>query len=181
MDKLIIIDVESTCWTESHMRDQGEIIEIGVCLLDSDTFEVSDKRSLIVKPRHSTVSAFCTNLTTLTQNDVDNGMSLEDACRILETEFQSRTRPWESYGNYDKNMFLRETERKKVRYPFSNRHMNIKQLFAQEFGLSREVGMAKALQILKLPLVGTHHRGDSDSWNIAQIRIKIFQKIRSIK
>jgi inhibitor of KinA sporulation pathway (predicted exonuclease) len=29
--------------------------------------------------------------------------------------------------------------------------------------------MAETLQALKLPLEGTHHRGDDDAWNIAAI------------
>jgi len=33
----------------------------------------------------------------------------------------------------------------------------------------RQVGMARALEVVGLPLEGRHHRGDDDSWNIAAL------------
>ncbi|GIK56584.1 MAG: hypothetical protein BroJett015_22470 [Chloroflexota bacterium] len=51
----------------------------------------------------------------------------------------------------------------------SERHINAKKLFALKSTGGRQVGMARALQILKMPLEGTHHRGHDDAWNIARI------------
>ncbi|MBE7532664.1 MAG: hypothetical protein HS099_23410 [Ardenticatenaceae bacterium] len=42
-------------------------------------------------------------------------------------------------------------------------------MFALKSTGGRQVGMARALQILKMPLEGTHHRGHDDAWNIARI------------
>jgi len=41
-----------------------------------------------------------------------------------------------------------------------------------------EVGMEKALQLLNLPLEGTHHRGVDDAWNIAGILSELVLKRR---
>jgi hypothetical protein len=38
--------------------------------------------------------------------------------------------------------------------------------------------MAEALAILDLPLIGTHHRGDDDAWNIALILATLLERGR---
>ena len=59
-DAIVVVDVESTCWKgESPAGEHSEIVEIGVCLLDLTTFERSAKRSILVRPTRSKVSAFC--------------------------------------------------------------------------------------------------------------------------
>lgn len=58
-DRLLIIDVESTCWAGQPPGDaESEIIEIGIALLDLASGEPLSKDSLLVKPERSTVSPF---------------------------------------------------------------------------------------------------------------------------
>jgi inhibitor of KinA sporulation pathway (predicted exonuclease) len=38
--------------------------------------------------------------------------------------------------------------------------------------------MAQALEMLGLPLEGTHHRGDDDAWNIAGILANLLAKLQ---
>ena len=57
--------------------------------------------------------------------------------------------------------------------------INVKTLFAITRSLRREVGMSKALQILGMPLEGTHHRGGDDAWNIAGILCDILGRCRT--
>ncbi len=172
-DKIIVIDVESTCWKENTSKDANEIIEIGICPIDTKSRKVLESRSIIVKPTYSTVSEFCTSLTTLTQEDVDNGISFSDACSILINEYETKKYVWASYGYYDRNQFEIQCERENVQYPFSYAHINVKILFALVNSLRRQVGMAETLKILKIPLKGTHHRGGDDAQNIAQILSRI--------
>ncbi|MCI0413076.1 hypothetical protein L0222_09775, partial [bacterium] len=51
---------------------------------------------------------------------------------------------------------------------FVNRHLNLKAAFARLRGIKR-CGMAAALNILGIPLLGQHHRGIDDARNIARI------------
>jgi inhibitor of KinA sporulation pathway (predicted exonuclease) len=168
-DKILVIDIEATCW-EGKIPEgqQNEIIEIGICVLDTTTYERVATNSIIVKPR-SKVSDFCTQLTTLTQADVDKGISLKQACDILQTQYLSKQRAWASYGAYDRKQFNTECRKKGIIYPFSQEHINIKKLFAKTFNLKKPVGMASALKRLDFSLEGTHHRGVDDAWNIAKI------------
>jgi inhibitor of KinA sporulation pathway (predicted exonuclease) len=134
---------------------------------------VLEPKSIIVKPTYSTVSEFCTNLTTLTQEYVDSGVSFSDACSILANEYDTKMYVWASYGNYDRNQFEIQCERENVQYPFSYSHINVKILFALVNSLRGQVGMTDALKILNIPLKGTHHRGGDDAQNIAQILSRI--------
>lgn len=167
---LNIIDVEATCWDGPPPPGQtSEIIEVGVCVLDPTTLERVEKHSIIVKPEHSTVSAFCTELTGWTQADVAGGMSFQAACRHLRKAFQSDSRTWLSWGDYDRKQFERQCNASNTRSPFSARHINAKLEFAQARNGGRKLGMAQALGLLGWPLKGRHHNGADDAWNIAGI------------
>ncbi len=53
--------------------------------------------------------------------------------------------------------------------PFDSRHINVKTLFAVKHRLTEEIGIGKALALLGLELIGTHHRGVDDAYNVARI------------
>jgi inhibitor of KinA sporulation pathway (predicted exonuclease) len=182
LDQMLAIDLEATCWEGGPPAGQrSEIIEIGICPLELHTGRRLEKRSIIVRPTNSKISPFCTQLTTLTQEVVDRGVPFTMACEILRKEFHSRDRVWASFGDYDRTMFQEQCKTTGVIYPFGPRHLNVKTLFALSRGLPTEVGMAQALEILEVPLEGTHHRGDDDAWNIAGILNQLIGQLRNSK
>jgi inhibitor of KinA sporulation pathway (predicted exonuclease) len=177
LDNLIVVDVEATCWKKNPPPgEEQEVIEVGICLLEVSSGNLLEKESILVKPERSRVSEFCTKLTTLTQAQVDEGVSFAKACALLQDKYIAHQRVWASYGEFDKNIFTKQCQYRQVSYPFSNRHLNVKTLFAVMNGLEREVGMARALALLNLPLEGTHHRGGDDAWNIARILSQLIGK-----
>lgn len=133
------------------------------------------KKSILVKPEHSRVSEFCTKLTGLTQEEVDQGISFGQACMLLKEEYAVHDRVWASYGDYDRRHFEWQCRMREIRYPFGT-HINVKNLFALMYRLPREVGMVEALKIIGLPLEGEHHRGADDAWNIARILWEILER-----
>lgn len=171
-DKIIIIDLEATCW-ENKEQSKGqvnEIIEIGICILDTRDGSISQNKGILVKPKRSTVSPFCTQLTTITQQMLDDeGVSFDEACQLIRTEYDSYQYTWASYGAYDINMMKSQCRIRGVDYPLSQDHINVKLLFSKVKGLKGKVGMAGALGILNIPLKGTHHRGVDDAYNIAKV------------
>jgi inhibitor of KinA sporulation pathway (predicted exonuclease) len=170
LDQILVIDLEATCWQGAPPPGQdNEIIEIGLCVLDVSTGQRLDNPSIIVQPVHSTVSEYCTALTTLTQEDVEAGIPLREACHLLEKEYGSQERLWASYGDYDRWQFQRECSAHGIDYPFADRHINVKSLFAVAHGLPRELPLDEAMAYMGFPLEGTHHRGGDDAWNIARI------------
>jgi len=170
LDQVVVIDVESTCWEGAPPDgEENEIIEIGVCALDVASGERVAREDILVRPARSRVSPFCTRLTTLTQEQVDGGASFAEACGRLQRAYATKDRVWASYGDYDRRQFERQCATLGVPYPFGPGHLNVKTLFALVHTLPREVGMDGALDMLELPLEGTHHRAGDDAWNIARI------------
>ncbi len=179
-DQLLVIDIESTCWKDHPPSgQQNEIIEIGITPVNLINLLPEKSSCIMVRPEISTVSEFCTSLTSLTQQDVENGILFSAACDQLRT-FGSSSRTWGSWGDYDRKQFERQCRQEHfhARYPFGPTHLNIKNLFALHMGLKKEVGMDKALEILGIELEGTHHRGMDDSRNIAKIVCHLLKSSR---
>ncbi|MFP3598378.1 exonuclease domain-containing protein [Chryseobacterium sp. SIMBA_029] len=171
-DTILIIDLEATCWDGRPPRGQeSEIIEIGVCMMEVKTGKISQNEGILVKPQYSSVSPFCTELTSITQKMLDEeGILLEDALDILRAEYDSEELTWASYGNYDLNMLQSQSRRFNVDYPLGDQHINVKTLFGELHpAIRKSVGMSRALGELNIPLEGTHHRGVDDAKNIAKI------------
>jgi inhibitor of KinA sporulation pathway (predicted exonuclease) len=170
-DKIIIIDLEATCWQGAiPSGQQNEIIEIGVAVLYTETGEISKNKGILIKPQHSSVSQFCTELTTITQDLLDqNGVSFEEAIDLLTDEYNPDLYTWASYGQYDLNMLKKQCKSFGIPYPMGEAHINVKEYFTEKFGLVKPTGMNGALALLNIPLEGTHHRGIDDAKNIAKI------------
>jgi inhibitor of KinA sporulation pathway (predicted exonuclease) len=163
-----VVDVEATCWEHGAPRGQvSEIIEIGLTTVDLSSGTRIDRHGILVRPERSAVSAFCAELTSLSQAEVDAGVSFATACQMLAADHQAGSRPWASWGDYDRQQFARQCEDIGTAYPFGPRHTNAKAAFARGHGLRKQPGMAAALRIAGLSLEGRHHRGEDDAWNIA--------------
>ncbi|MGA6162057.1 exonuclease domain-containing protein [Amycolatopsis magusensis] len=175
MDALLnVVDVEATCWRGQPPAGQvSEIIEIGLTVVDLGRRARVSRHRILVRPRRSTVSGFCTGLTGLTPDEVDSGVTFAEACRTLATVHEAGTRPWASWGDYDRNQFTRQCRDSGVDYPFGDRHFNAKAEFAEAHRLRKRPGMARALEIAGLPLEGRHHRGEDDAWNIAALVLRL--------
>ena len=180
LDHILVIDIESTCWDGGYPpRGQAnDIIEIGLCPIEVATGRRLEKRSILVKPERSSVSPFCTELTTLTQEHVDGGIAFKAACKILEDEYLTPDRLWASFGDYDRRQFEKQCRDQGIRYPFGPSHLNAKTLFAVSRSLPSEVGLPQAMALLGLKLEGTHHRGHDDAWNIAAVLWETLKKLR---
>jgi len=170
LDKVLVIDVEATCWEGDPPPDQtSEIIEIGLCVLDLTTGERSAPRAIMVKPLHSSLSEYCTQLTTITPEMLSEGLNFADACTLLQEEYHARQLTWASYGDYDRLQFIKQCEEQDIPYPFGRTHINVKNLFALKLKLQREVGLRQVMALLNRPFVGTLHRGADDAYNIAAV------------
>lgn len=180
LDQIIVIDLEATCWNGPRPPEQeSEIIEIGITTIDLQTGGRDARESILVRPERSTISPFCTELTTLTQEQLDEyGYSFQKACWMLRKKYVSKRRTWASYGDYDRRMFEQQCLARNIHYPFNASHINIKNIFAVMLGLKVEVGLAEALRIMDIPFEGTHHRGVDDAWNAALLLAKLIRQTR---
>ncbi|MCZ7456517.1 3'-5' exonuclease [Streptomyces sp. WMMC940] len=171
---LNVVDVEATCWDGTPPPGAvSEIIEIGLTVVDLRARERVARHRILVRPRRSEVSAFCTDLTGLTRAEVDTGVEFAEACRLLAAEHAAGARPWASWGDYDRKQFVRQCAATGTAYPFGQRHTNAKAVFTDVHGLRKRPGMAQALRIAGLPLEGRHHRGEDDAWNIGALVLSL--------
>ncbi|MET9655015.1 MULTISPECIES: 3'-5' exonuclease [unclassified Streptomyces] len=172
-----VVDVEATCWDGPQPPGAvNEIIEIGLSVVDLDAGVRVARHRVLVRPARSTVSPFCTELTGLTQAEVDTGLDFAAACRLLAAEHATGSLPWASWGDYDRNQFTRQCRATGTEYPFGRHHTNAKAVFTEAYGLGRRPGMAQALRIAGLPLEGRHHSGEDDAWNIAALVLRIHER-----
>ena len=170
---LLVVDVEATCWDEPSPQVDGattvdpvsEIIEIGYALYDMDKQTIPKHGTVLVKPIESTVSLFCTKLTSLTQSMVDQGLPFADACTLMK---QWGSIPWASYGDYDRRMFVDQCARTRVPYPFTPQHLNIKVVAQAVLGGNR-MGVEGTMRRLGLTFEGRPHRGGDDGGSAAVI------------
>jgi inhibitor of KinA sporulation pathway (predicted exonuclease) len=170
-DKILCVDIEATCYERGTEPDGflSDIIEIGVCELDVQTLKIGEPEGIIIRPTRSVVSEYCTNLTTLTQADVDKGVSFVNACDILMRKYFSKKRVWCSFGNYDRIQFQKQCSRENVDYPFGVDHINIKTLFALKKRLKSGIGLDRTVALLGYEFEGIHHRGMYDAKNVAKV------------
>lgn len=180
LDQVLVIDVESTCWQGPPPAGQmSEIIEIGLAPVDLGSLKRIQKRSILVRPRRSSVSPFCTQLTTLTQDMLREAGTLADACELLKRQYDSQDRLWASWGDYDRRQFERVCRELGVRYPFGPTHLNVKTLFSCALGMEKEMGLDAAFAHLGWTMEGTHHRGGDDAWNIAAVLCWLLARARA--
>jgi len=173
LDKLLICDIECSCWSPRSSKpsnENQEIIEVGLCFFDLHFWKPATKHQIIVRPAESTITKFCTDLTGWTKERLEkDGISFRDACETLTSVYNSNRYPWASWGDFDRVAFERECNRKDVKYPFAATHINLKTIFSIHKKLSKGVGMKKALEISGLKLEGQHHEGLWDAWNVGRV------------
>ena len=167
LNKVWIVDLEASCWDKEHGEQppegqESEIIEIGIAELDVKTGEIARTFDFIVKPTRSKISKYCTELTTLTQEQVDQGITFEKAVKEMH-RIGFKSRIWASWGNYDKEFFKEQCLKRNVEYPFNKEHINIKTFFCLKNKIGRGVGLSKALEIKGVLFEGTKHRGINDA------------------
>jgi inhibitor of KinA sporulation pathway (predicted exonuclease) len=170
LDRVLVLDLEATCWDGPAPDGQtSEIIEIGVCPWDAGTGRIGPAESILVRPRRSTVSEFCTQLTTLTQKQVDAGMSLPGALKRLAQVHGPASRPWASWGAWDERMLRHQCHLEGAAYPFRSDHFNVKTLHALATRQAKPLGLGGALRAMGLAFEGTPHRAGDDAYNVARI------------
>ena len=169
MDRhLLVIDLEATCDRSGFPRDDSEIIEIGAVLVEPTNLKAIDEFQTFVRPFvRPQLTAFCTELTSITQDQVEGAPGFGEAVDALSAWLRVPV-IFCSWGAYDRNQFSRDRRRHGLardRLAWAREHVNLKAAFAERAG--KTFGMAGALRRVGLPLVGTHHRGIDDARNIA--------------
>lgn len=170
----IVLDLEATCWREQRPNQHNEIIEIGAVRLDDQGQVVSEFAQFVKPLKHPLLSDFCTELTSITQAQVEAAPYFSD---VLPEFFAWAGIGTERYllcswGFYDRKQLAQDCALHGLDAAWTQPHISLKHQYAQIRRLKRPIGMARALAMEGLHLDGTHHRGIDDARNIT----KIFQR-----
>lgn len=171
LDRVYIVDVEATCWKEKRPDTQiSEIIQVGIVELNLLSGIISSKVGYNIRPQYSEVSEFCTELTGITPEELEEEKNFSEVYDMIKERFPHlKNYTWASYGDYDRKHFKEMSDLHQRVYLFGRTHINIKNFFALKWGLKKEPGMRKALRILNKELVGQHHNALDDALNITEI------------
>jgi inhibitor of KinA sporulation pathway (predicted exonuclease) len=172
----IIVDLEATCW-ENRKGRKSEIIEIGAVIVN-DQRQIMDEFTAIIKPViHPTLSDFCTTLTTISQEMVDQGLPFIEALENFKSWINSFGKEYLicSWGYYDKSQFISDCKIHGQETSWLDQHISLKHQYALIKSLSRPISMKNALKLEGLSMEGTHHRGIDDAKNITKIFIQHFE------
>lgn len=126
--------------------------------------------------RHPLLSDFCKKLTSIKQEDVDTATAFPKVLERFASVVRETTNCvlneciFVSWGNYDRNQFLKDCKFHGIGYPFGT-HINLKEEFKKKFHI-KHAGVGHALKKLGMSFEGTPHRGQDDALNIARIFVK---------
>ena len=171
MRRLLIVDLEATCWDRAeHDSLRMETIEIGALLVDpADATRVREFQAFVRPVRFPELSAFCTALTSITQADVDGAETFGPVfARFVDWIGAPAEVRLCSWGDYDRRQLIRDCEAHGVAYPLAPDHLNLKHLCSAALGL-RPFGLQRALDVAGLAFEGLHHRGLDDARNITRL------------
>jgi inhibitor of KinA sporulation pathway (predicted exonuclease) len=188
----VVLDFEANCKKDDE-RFFKEIIEFPLVLIDASTKQVKDRLQIYVKPKiHPKITDFCTELTGITQEDVENGVSLPVALEqthewlhkhgLVSAHITNYTVPnhepvhfsFCTDGPWDFRDFLSpECTRKGIAIPsYYYNWVNMRWLFASHYSCSRG-NIKKMLAKLQMVFEGREHSGIDDAYNIALICIRM--------
>ncbi len=173
---LTVVDIEATCWETGKQPEKSthsDIIEIGWARVDVVNRTIEDRGTLLVRPQRSTVSKYCTDLTTITKDmlfaEGNEAMNFREACAYLRTNIKTQQYPWASWGMYDYRMFVEHCDSLDVQWPFGSNHLNVKSMYQTLFAYEDEYTAAAAVDNTVGGFEGTLHRGGDDAYNMARV------------
>lgn len=169
---IVVFDLELTCWDGEDRKPMSEmeVTEIGAVVLKADTLEEVRRFSETVRPVvHPNLSEFCTQLTGITQEEVDSSPILLE---LLEKLLEEGTLPdpkefiWASWGGdarWLRDEINLKTPEGQNPISFDPRFINIKLLDGRRRGLKKA---ARALGVeQELPA----HRALPDAVTTAEV------------
>jgi len=173
-----ILDFEATCVENKTIINQ-EIIQFPSILykynIDTQELNRISEFNEYVKPvMNPILTEFCTKLTGITQNDVENANIFKIVLRNhylwLKNFTQMENIIFITFGDWDLKTMLPnqlKINNNKAHKAYS-RWINIKQVFKSVYKYNCS-GMMDVLKYLKINHVGRHHNGYDDCLNISLI------------
>jgi 3'-5' exoribonuclease 1 len=176
--QFVILDLEATCWQGNAMDRRTEIIELATFRVNGYGEWVDQFQSFVRPVDHPRLSAYCTELTTITQEQVNKAkpfplvfqsfqdwMEQEDSVQLLCT-----------WGAVDIDIIKAECHRHRFDASFLPAVIDLKAQYARFNRLPKEVGLQKALEYNEIEFEGTPHRANDDAYNTARLFLQFLDR-----
>jgi inhibitor of KinA sporulation pathway (predicted exonuclease) len=173
--RIVVVDVEATCWKQGVFSRKKETIEIGgVLLLPHRAESKWPEFQTFVRPlRLPRLSSFCRELTGITQEEVDTAPSFPEALRRFLDWSQPLERvvlaTWSHYDLWQLDLDLEAHGLPKLTFPF----LDVKKLAARVVGSKsfEETVRELAPDVVAMP----RHRAIADARRTARILHRLLQ------
>ena len=174
--RLLVVDLEATCWQDITREEQSkinEIIQIGIVEVDLINRCLLREACYFVKPTVNTIlTPYCTELTGITQQDVDSAQLLMKVSKTIRTKFNPNRVVWGAWGD-DNILMQKESKLKNAVMPFSSNYYDLQELFALKKGASKRTKVSTAMAEYGLEFEGNAHNALVDARNTARLLLKL--------
>ena len=175
--RIVVVDVEATCWKKGVFSRKKETIEIGAVLMVLDRAESKwPEFQTFVRPRRlPRLSSFCRELTGITQENVDAAPTFPEALQQFLEWSQPLERivlaAWSRYDLWQLDLDLEAHGLPKLEVPF----LDVKKLAARTVGTKSFEATARELdpEALNMP----RHRAIADARRTARILNRLLRPI----
>ena len=170
----IIYDLEATCWQGIERPDDQEIIEIGAILINAYGEVLSDFDRFVRPVIHPQLSAFCTELTSITQNQVNMANRFQD---VVE-DFQDWAKVFDedyllcSWSGFDKHVLANNCKMHDMDHEWVYQHIDLKKQYQKIKKRKNPIGLKNAVQKEGFEFTGIQHRAIADAENLAKIFLR---------
>lgn len=188
-DYFCVIDFEATCEEPNPVGYQHEIIEFPAVLVSVHNREIVDEFHEYCRPSlHPKLTGFCTQLTGITQSQVDEAASFSKVLEKFE-EWLQRHRLGTDFkfvivtdGPWDMGRFLHtQCCLSGIEFPkYAKKWVNIRKTYSNFYQCKR-LSLKQMLELLDLQFVGRPHCGLDDARNISRVLLYLVQDGASLR
>ncbi len=167
----IIYDLEATCWLGRPPGYVQETIEIGALKLNGYGEEIGSFNKFIRPIINPRLSAFCEELTTITQHQINRANTFPDVIEQFQDWIGIEEEDYMlcSWGKFDKTALVADSKLHDLDYDWLDHYLDLKRQYKEIKKLSKPRGLHKAVLKEGYEFTGTQHRAIDDAINLAKV------------
>ena len=168
----IVFDLEATCWRNRPPSIPQEVIEFGAYKLSADGEALQSFQAFVKPVLHPRLSAFCEELTGISQRDVDRA----DPFYVVAGDFiefigydDGEDYLLCSWGDFDAKQLRRDCALHHMDDDWVGPHINLRQQYKTIHKLPKPRGLARSVVACGHTWDGAQHRAIDDARNLVKV------------
>ena len=172
IDHLLVVDFEATCCNQrSITKHEVEIIEIGAIFVEWPSLNIIEKFQSYVQPvKKPILTPFCTKLTGIKQEQVDNAPTFPEMITEIQQLFlNNRNVKFCCWSPFDWKQLQRDCQFHNIGNPFLHGQWDLQKLFRINQRNKQNMSVTRALASIEMEFQGVKHSGYYDALNTATL------------